>query len=542
MSLGIIKTTAGLAQGVELDGKYKGTTIFKGIPYAAPPVGRLRWAPPEDPVPWQGVRRFDDYAPDAVQFYSDAYNPQTYASMSEDCLYLNITTTATSSKDRLPVLLWLHGGGLTNGSSHNEMMLTLAQKGIVVVSISHRINMFGYIALPQLSAEQGKSGNYGLMDQIKALDWITDNIKFFGGDPDNITSAGVSGGCQKACILAAIPAAKSRIKKIFNASGLKWMQTPFPTVKEAEKNGQAYLKYIGIDPDTSLEKLRSMDVDTIHKPVPRHIYPGDMVYDGQLIPAPSFREVFDLHLPSGVSFINGTALGEANIFATPETSGVYSAYLETRTIKNKKEFFLHFKKLLGPLYNRYDFPSLVSVTDENAYTTARYLGSLGLARQGGNNHSRNVMLNRLFGDYLSHRSQNNKAFTYLWGLLLPCPDEDIGTDRDPQKLLAQHGTDMWFFSGSLIDGLHEEKPWRGSDYKLSLITLEYFSNFIKYGDPNGECLPPWPASSSNYGYLHFTADQISENKGLCSPLDHLIRDFVIQEYQLNSGKNTGCFE
>jgi para-nitrobenzyl esterase len=217
---GIVQTAFGQVSGVPLAGKYEGITEFRGIPYAAPPVGALRFRAPEDPACWEGVKVCDTYAPMAMQDrqsglgfepYSSDFYWEGYPACSEDCLYLNVATPADLSSGapgRYPVFIWFHGGGLADGYSYEPVFdpSELARKGVWVVSVGQRLNLFGYIALPQLTAEQGgKSGNYGLMDEVKALDWVCANIAAFGGDPDNITVGGQSGGPRRAARSRPLP-------------------------------------------------------------------------------------------------------------------------------------------------------------------------------------------------------------------------------------------------------------------------------------------------------------------------------------------------
>jgi len=225
MALDIVRVQQGLLSGVAQTGNYEGNTVFSGVPYAKPPVGELRWAPTQPAEPWEGVRICDKHAPAAWQnFMPEGLNMEPYTkdfyfmgnpSVSEDCLYLEITTGAQAAGEKRPVFMWFHGGGLNSGYSYeiefdgNE----LAKKGIVVVSVAQRLNLFGYLVLPQLTAEQGKSGNYGFMDQLMALEWVHENIAAFGGDPDNITVGGQSGGSLKSCMMAGSPASKGWVKR-----------------------------------------------------------------------------------------------------------------------------------------------------------------------------------------------------------------------------------------------------------------------------------------------------------------------------------------
>lgn len=208
--IGVVETESGMVSGVQGE-EHSHITIFKNIPYAAPPVGELRWKAPQDPEPWEGVRACDTFGNIPMQNtwlmdsedggYLDEFYWEGHPEPSEDCLYLSVATPAKAAGEKLPVMLWFHGGGLNQGF-YSEIEFDpeeLANKGIVVVSVGTRLGPFGYLSLPQLDAESeyGDSGNYGLMDSIKALEWVHDNIAAFGGDPDNVTLTGQSGGTAR---------------------------------------------------------------------------------------------------------------------------------------------------------------------------------------------------------------------------------------------------------------------------------------------------------------------------------------------------------
>ena len=541
MSIGIVHTRYGRMRGVELDAPFDDVTLFKGIPYAAPPIGRLRWAPPADPEPWAGIRHCAEYGAAAVQrFLTDKHSSEYYymgtPPMSEDCLYLNVATAARSDDEKRPVYLWFHGGGLTNCFSYEVQFNpeVLAGKGVVVVTVGQRLNLFGHLALPQLSAEYGSSGNYGLMDQLKALDWVYENIEAFGGDPQRITVGGQSGGSLKACAMAASPASRGRVKRVICQSGLKWMYR-FAEPAEAEARGRKYLEHVGLDPDASLEELRSLDALTVFRDAPRAIMPGDMVYDSDLIPLPTMRECFESHL-GDVDFLNGANLGEAEVFAG-SMSGSFDEPVRPSggRIETAAEFHAHFKSLLGDLYGRYDFPNLVPVTDADAGRTARRLASLGLAGGESNNFGRSTMLNRIFGKYRAVRQPESNVYTYLWSHILPSLPDARGANPDPGDGLAWHSGELWFVFGSLREGVPPSRPWRPADFRLADIASSYWANFIATGDPNGDGLPQWPTSGEDYGYAEIGAeagDEIRVTTGADGPLDRLLKEFVTREYRI----------
>jgi para-nitrobenzyl esterase len=537
MSIGVVETHYGRVCGVELDRQYQGVTLFKGIPYAAPPVGQLRWAPPADPVSWSGVRTCDEYGPAAVQkFLTDNHSKEYYylgtPPMSEDCLYLNIATGARSAGEMRPVYMWFHGGGLTNCFSYEVQFnpSELAKKGIVVITVGQRLNLFGYLSLPQLSAEQGKSGNYGFMDQLKALDWVYENIGAFGGDPGRITVGGQSGGSLKACAMAATPSSRGRVRRVICQSGLKWMYR-FTGQADAEAQGREYLSFAGLDPDATVDELRALDAQAVFCDAPRAIMPGDMVYDGDLVPSPTMRECFDRYL-DGVDFLNGTDLGEADVFAA-SSSGSFSvpARDHARRIDTVAGFYAHFENLLGGLYRKYDFPNLVPVTDATAWPTARRLASLGLAGGEANNFSRSIMLDRMFGVYMAKRYPGSSVYSYLWSHVLPVQPDVCATDRDPDQAFAWHSGELWFTFASLRDGVPPSRPWRETDFRLADVVSSYWANFIATGNPNGAGLAAWPSSGDDFGYVEI-GDQIRAATGADSALDRLLKDFVCAEYQI----------
>ncbi|MCC8102090.1 MAG: carboxylesterase family protein [Clostridiales bacterium] len=531
MSIGIVNTTYGKVQGIDLDGKYEGVTFFKGIPYAAPPIGDLRWAPPQDMEPWEGVRQCVEYAPIEIQ-YQAMHLDIVYENMSEDCLYLNLTTAASSPGEKRPVYIWLHGGGQTNGHNHldGEDIREFARRGCVVVSVGHRLNIFGYMALPQISAEQGGySGNYGLMDLIKALDWVTDNIEQFGGDPDNITVGGQSGGSTKACVLASIPASKGRIKRVITESGLKWAQPDFLTIQEAEAFGLDYLRYIGVDTSLTARELRALDSLEIHRDVPRDNYPGDFIYDGDLIPYPSIKACFEAGLDR-IDFLTFTTLGESNVFAAAGDPGTYGFFRgDTLPITDTESFYAFFKERLGNLYDKYNFRELVQVDDETALNEAKKLGSFGLARCASNNYSRNLMLNRIFAEYMKKKNPKNKNYVCLWAKSTPLPRVNTATDYNEKNPLPDHGNERWYVFGAIEENYPEGAKWQEVDYQVSEISSTYWCNFIKYGDPNGEGLTSWPDAGEDYGYV-VIGDDVTVHSGLTSPLDQLTYEYVLREY------------
>ena len=216
------KVTGGIVEGAVMDG----IASFKGIPFAAPPVGDLRWRPPQPVKPWTGVRKADEFAPAPIQ------DPAAVAELaklglppikfSEDCLYLNVWTGAKKAGEKRPVMLWIYGGSFTSGMTNYPDYdgTNLARKGVVLVSVAYRVGLMGFLAHPELSKESGMgSGNYGIRDQIAGLKWVKENIAQFGGDPSNVTIFGESAGGLSVALLTASPLAKGRFQRAISESG-----------------------------------------------------------------------------------------------------------------------------------------------------------------------------------------------------------------------------------------------------------------------------------------------------------------------------------
>ncbi|HEX4181973.1 MAG TPA: carboxylesterase family protein, partial [Caulobacteraceae bacterium] len=215
-----VRTTSGLVVGGAADD----VVAFKGIPYAAPPIGALRWRPPQPAAAWSGVRTADTYGPICMQKYDPKDNGVGGPAMSEDCLTLNVWRPFGEAGRLLPVMVWIHGGGFVNGSGTAALYdgSALARQGVVVVTLNYRLGRFGFFATPSLTREAGGEpvGNYGLLDQIAALRWVRNNIKGFGGDPDQVTIFGESAGGMSVNQLMVSPAARGLFKQAITESGV----------------------------------------------------------------------------------------------------------------------------------------------------------------------------------------------------------------------------------------------------------------------------------------------------------------------------------
>jgi para-nitrobenzyl esterase len=261
----------GLAQGTSEDG----LTVYRGIPFAAPPVGDLRWRAPQPAAKWEGVRQTTKFGPKPIQ------GSRNGPDMSEDCLYLNVWTPAKSSNDRIPVLVWIYGGGFGGGSTSepNYSGEKLAKKGVVLVSIAYRVGQLGFLAHPELSAETTNhvSGNYGLLDMVAGLQWVQKNIAAFGGDPNKVTIFGESAGGIAVSMLCASPLAKGLFHGAISQSGGSFgppRPTTFPgenlkRLPDAERAGETYAKNAGALSIAELRKVAPRQ--TSCRPRSRHV-------------------------------------------------------------------------------------------------------------------------------------------------------------------------------------------------------------------------------------------------------------------------------
>ncbi len=550
MSIGIVKTNYGYVRGVESsEERYAGITYFKGIPYAAPPVGDLRWKAPVRPAAWEGVRECDAHGPQAMQFvallvrktqegemlqnepFGSDFHYASTGGFSEDCLYLNVTTGADSMDEKRPVYMWFHGGGLAGGNSYEVEFepSELARKGIVVASVGQRLGPFGYLCLPQLTADQGSiSGNYGLLDEVAALDWVYENIAAFGGDPENITVGGQSGGSAKSGALAASPLQRGRIRRVINQSFLMWPDglMPFMSPEKGYEMGRDLLQQLGIDPDMPAEELRRLPAEKFFGSKLDFVI-GAMVVDGYSVPYPEAWRA--LHENAAYcDILAGHNLGELFM-----RSGDFLDFVKAMTLE---EYYETAKERLGDLYDKYRFEENFPCTPENADRLSRRMAALGLTDFGGE------IINRYFGKYRKNKGEKGKTYSYLFSHITPCREEERGTKRDSDRLLSWHSAELWYTFASLRkseDGLHNVppvRPWTDLDVKLADQISSYWANFMKTGDPNGtdsngDPLPVWPESDGNMGWIEL-GDVPEGHTGSDSVLDRMLLEYMFRQVKI----------
>lgn len=431
-------------------------TAYYGIPYAAPPVGALRWKPPQPAAPWTGIR--DCARPSARcpqlrvgKFYEKEFYP-VEEPMDEDCLYLNVWTPAQSREEKLPVMFWIHGGAFLTGYGHSAHFdgEHFARQGVILVTINYRLNIFGWMTHPELSAESehNSSGNYGLLDQIFALQWTRRNIAAFGGDPDHITIAGQSAGAMSVQALLTTPMTCGLVSKAVMQSGGGVTALPdmrFPTLAEAERHTD--LSRLGV---SSIRQARQLSWQELlarwSRTMPGPGITRTPVIDGWVLPAP-LEEMTAAGAYRHVPCLIGYTAQEGVPIAS-DYSG-WSALLEQEYGPEDAQRFLALCG--GP--NGFE-----TYMEKHAFTEHCRAAAESWALQ-------------------LEKQNTGQAYLYCLDRQLP------GDDRGPF-----HACDLWYVFMTL---LRSWRPWTGTDYELARACNTYWAGFAKTGVPCGEGLPVW---------------------------------------------------
>jgi para-nitrobenzyl esterase len=316
-----VTVSGGKLTGVQADG----IVSFKGIPFAAPPLGDLRWRAPQPVKPWSGEKKADKFGPSCMQDASFARIFGAPDAISEDCLYLNVWTPAKAATDKLPVMVWIYGGGFAGGMTSIPAYdgTQFAKQGVVLVSVSYRLGAFGFLAHPELSRESGKaSGNYGLQDMIAGLQWVKANIARFGGDPSRVTIFGESAGGIAVSMLGASPSAKGLFQRAISESGGNFAAAKtanegglnVPTLKVAEGVGKAFVAKLGAG---DIKAARALSADAIQKVVGPGLGTGFWpVFDGDVLPGDQYVLYSQGHF-NDTPVLIGTNSDEGALFAAP---------------------------------------------------------------------------------------------------------------------------------------------------------------------------------------------------------------------------------
>ena len=349
MSLNVVQTYKGRVEGSEIPGT--GITVFKGIPFAAPPVGDLRWKAPQPTDEWEGIRKADHFMPAAWQsyheegsFYDREWGHKPFE-RSEDCLYLNVWTPAKSADEKLPVAVWIYGGGYMSGFAHENEFdgQAMSSKGVIYVSINYRLNAFGFLAHPDLDKESGgHSGNYGMLDQVAALKWVHENIAAFGGDPDNLLVFGQSAGAGSTMSLVCSPMMKGIFQKAAIHSGLAHFMTKEHIYESSRQflehcRYQSPLEMRDIPAEKLLEYFESFFPEFIVKSAGPGGLPFGPYVDGYALPQ-SFEAIAEQGSHNDVQFIMGSTKDDmAGNFPIPS--------MPTAINKSMRDFILQNEKL-----------------------------------------------------------------------------------------------------------------------------------------------------------------------------------------------------
>jgi para-nitrobenzyl esterase len=463
-----VKTADGKVQGKTInDGKVK---AFLGLPYAAPPVGDLRWKAPEPVAKWKGERDGTTFGPHCAQ--GRVFDDMVFqdAKPSEDCLFLNVYASSNSTdKSKLPVMFWIHGGGYAGGASseprHNGDFLPL--KGVVLVTINYRLGVFGFLATSDLAKEaNGTAGNYGLLDMVAALEWTKKNIKKFGGDPDNVTIFGESAGSFAVSTLMASPMARGLFHKAIGESGGAFSDAlaldPLPT---REKVDDDWVASLGVK---SLAELRALSTDKILEAVKAKKGGFSTVVDGKLLTEPvpaTYAAGTQAHVP----LLAGWNRDENSFLGNGMTVEKWKA-MAAELFKDRADEFL--KLYPGD-------------TDEQAVDSAGAYGSDSFIA---------------FGTWKwleAHRKTGDSpVYRYHFELrALP--------SKYHPGIFAFHSDDIEYVFGTL--DTRPGQTVRPEDRTLSDQMMSYWTNFAKTGDPNGAGLPVWPKYDKDDSLIHLDA-------------------------------------
>ena len=448
--------------------KSPGMKVYRGIPHAAPPVGDLRWKAPQPAAAWKGVRQATEFGSGCMQT-PPAWLPQkaillykslVSPSQSEDCLYLNVWTPANSAGDKLPVMFWIHGGGFTFGSASIDGYdgENLARKGVVVVTSNYRLGIFGFFALPELTAESPHhaSGNYGLMDMIAALQWVRKNIAAFGGNPRNVTIFGESSGAGAVNLLTASPPAKGLFQRAIAESGAEFVEMnspPMTTRRDAEHEGVKLASGMGATQDV-LKTLRAKPAIEILKATASSDSLGSAIVDGWVLPQ-DVDTVYAQGKQNDVPTIVGSNANEGTALMPP--------------VKSAARFVARVKQRYGDVAG--EFLKIYPAGSDAQAVESAYAS-----------FSDEVGWEMRHWARLQTKTGHRPAYRYYFSHRPPGPQGE--------QLGAFHALELAYVFGNFMI---YPFPWDDTDRKLSETIISYWTNLAKTGDPNGEGLPKWPA-------------------------------------------------
>ena len=500
----VVRVTSGELQGERLEGEP--VHVFRGIPYAAPPTGERRWRPPQPAAAWNDTRPALEFGPTCIQPTASGFYAREEMPQSEDCLTLNLWTAAETTEDRRPVMVWIHGGSLTSGTGRTSLYdgATLAREGAVVVTLNYRLNAFGFLAHPALSAESehGSSSHYGILDQIAALRWVRDNIAAFGGDPSRVTIFGESAGSKSVSILLATPLARGLFHRAIGQSGAAFLplhplRGEGPRSPSAEAIGERFAATLGIeDPVDSAAAMRRKPAEEILE-----AFSSDPLFstywaltpvDGWVLPA-QLSEIFARGEQTAVPVIAGTTADEGTVFVDYYFS---------------KKWFASAAAYQG--FVRASYGELADAL-------------LDLYPASSDDEARDALA-RLVGDDLftfptralvrGMATVPADAYLYYFTRVPPI--------AEAEELGSFHAAEIPYVFGTKWPG----DGWGDVDEKLSRTLRSAWLRFAATGDPNGVDLPEWTAfTAANEAYMEF-GDRVTVGSRLrVEEIDTLARHY-----------------
>ncbi len=469
--------------------------IFKGIPFAAPPQGELRWLAPAPVIPWDGVRDADAWPTHCMQgAMFDGPLVTRDDSMGEDCLYLNVWTPARAPGEKLPVLVVIHGGGFAAGSASEPRTdgEWFARQGIVVVEANYRLGVFGFLAHPALTAESGGkgSGNYGMLDQVAALEWVRDNIAVFGGDPDDVTVNGESAGSMSVAALMASPLSKDLLHKAIGQSGAYFPSpSDSPGIKalaEKERDGLSFAVSLGVD---SLAELRAVPAEKLLAEVMKT---GGWGYapglDGYLFGKPA-PETYAAGEQAKIPLLAGWTSSELGMSITfnPEKPTASSFAAEVG-----KRFGTHADAALQA------YPA----GDDNA------------ALQSAADLASDLFISYSTWKWIEVHAATGDAAVYRYRFDRVLPGDPAG------QFGAPHASDIEYAFNTLDS---KQADWQPGDRETARVMANAFANFIRTGNPNGDGVPEWPEFAKSGQVMYFDAESAA------GPAEHDARYELLDE-------------
>lgn len=515
-----------------------GVRSFKGIPFAQPPTGDLRWREPQPVKNWSGVRNADQFGPRCMQRTSPMSDYWFRSNgMSEDCLYLNVWTPAaskTASKEKLPVLVYIFGGGFQNGDGSEPRYdgAAMARKGIVAVSLNYRLNVFGFFAHPELTKESPfhASGNYGLLDQAAALAWVQRNIAAFGGDPKRVTVAGESAGSISVSAQMASPLSRNLMAGAIGESGALISSLPPRPLAETEKDGAKFGEAAGAG---TLAALRAMTAEQIQEAVAKASGGGpggnrgggggggvptlrfSVNLDGHFLPK-TLTEIFEAGEQSKVPLLAGSNSEEQG------ARGILGQKFNEPTVEN-------FAEAIRRLYGE-NAEQVLKVyapkTPEEVLQAATDLAS-----------ARFISHSTWKWTELQMKTGGKPVYRYFYARVRPRYNGMPGQELPPQRPNAgagagapagprgaAHSAEIQYAMGNL--DLDNRYSWESGDRKVSETMHAYFVNFIKTGNPNGAGLPQWPAYTAEGNYQRMRIDVESKAEPEPDRARYLVLDAI----------------